>query len=84
MSVLLRQKYSTGSFKSPGILLPNMERSLGMHCPPPSSEKKNKLQMPTNARSLKAQVIPHGKSPIPQICQLSTLLAIDSLSQLTE
>jgi len=50
----------------------------------PSSQKKNKLQMPTNARSLKDQVIPHGKGPIPQICQSSTLLAIDSLSQLTE
>lgn len=40
--------------------------------------------MPTSARSLKAEVIPHGKSPIPQICQLSTLLAIDSLNWLNK
>lgn len=80
MSVLLKQKIFRRVFKKSWHIAAKDGKIFWYALSSPSSEKKNKLRMPTNARSLKAQVIPHGKSPIPQICQLSTLLATDSLS----
>lgn len=84
MSVLLRQKKKKKRiprvFQKSWHTAAKHGKIFGYALSSPSSEKKNKLQMPISARSLKAEVIPHGKSPIPQICQLSTLLAIDSLN----